>query len=157
MAVLTGLAGCQLGGVANPGPNQLAQSIRGGGADQPQGLQIYGLRNPVVAELMQKALDAENQGRYPLAMDYLKQAQVIEPQAPDILQQMAEVSIEQGRWDEAKALVEQSIDLGPRVGHLCQRNWRALAMVHHQQGDRQAAGKASARVALCVRDRPARF
>jgi len=157
LVAVTVLAGCQLGGFGQRGPNTLAQSIRGVDGDQSQGLQIYGLRNPVVSELMDKALQAEAAGRYDLAMNHLKKAQAIEPQAPDILQQMAEVSIEQGRWDQAKAYARQSIDLGPRVGHLCKRNWRALAMVHSKTGDQQASGKAAARVELCVRDRPARF
>ena len=111
----------------------------------------------MVSELMEKALQAEMAGRHHQAMQYLRKAQVIEPQAPDILQQMAEVSVEQSRWTQALTFAKQSIELGPRVGHLCKRNWRTLALAHQKMGERQEAGKAAARVALCVRDRPARF
>ena len=125
--------------------------------EQSRGLQIFGLRNPEVATLMRRALEAESRGDFQRALTVLNEAQLIEPKAPDILQQKAEVSIELGHWNRAKTYVEQSIELGPRLGHLCQRNWRALAIVLRQMEEYPKADKAAARVPLCVRDHPARF
>lgn len=147
------LVGCQ----SSRPPLTLADQIRGVGAGQAQGLQIYGLRNPIVTDLMANALVAEKNKAYQQALNYLDQALTIEPNAPDILQQRAEVKIEQGRWSEAKVDILQSIELGPRLGQLCQRNWRALALTYRQLGQYSEGGKAEARVPLCERTRPERF
>jgi len=151
------LAGCQTGGLSGTQRLTLAEQIRGVGADTDQGLQIYGLRNPIVTDLMDQALKAERQGAFHQAERLLEEALLIEPQAPDILQQLAEVKLELGQWDEAKDHAMSSIELGPRVGHLCKRNWRTVAFAHRQLGDADAAGWASARVPLCERTRPERF
>lgn len=157
MSLILWLAGCQLNPFGGVDRRTAAEKIRGVGVDDEQGLQIYGLRNPIVTELMERALVLEKRGRYGDALSALEQALVIEPEAPDILQQMAEVYIEQGFWQAAKARAQQSIELGPRLGHLCKRNWRTLAMAYENTGDRSEANKAAARVPLCERTRPERF
>lgn len=135
----------------------LAEQMRGVGTDTDQGLQIYGLRNPIVTNLMDQALEAERERSFDQAVRLLEEALIIEPKAPDILQQLAEVKLEMGQWDQAKEHALSSIELGPRVGQLCKRNWRTVAYAHQQLGDVDAAGWASARVPLCERTRPDRF
>jgi len=151
------LAGCRMGAFSGAQRLTLAEQIRGVGTDADQGLQIYGLRNPIVTDLMNQALQAERKRSFERAVRLLEEALLIEPQAPDILQQLAEVKLELGQWNQAKEHALSSIELGPRVGHLCKRNWRTMAYVHRQLGDVQAAGWASARVPLCERNRPDRF
>lgn len=151
------VSACQMGPYSDGQRLTLAEQMRGVGTDSDQGLQIYGLRNPIVTELMDQALAAEREGSFDHAVVLLEQALLIEPQAPDILQQLAEVRLEQGQWQQAKEHALASIELGPRVGHLCKRNWRTVAFVHRQLGDEQAAGWASERVPLCERNRPERF
>jgi len=153
----TVLAGCQVGPFSGTERLTLADQIRGVGTDTDEGLQIYGLRNPIVTDLMDQALKAERERSFDRAVRLLEEALVIEPQAPDILQQLAEVKLELGQWDQAKEHALSSIELGPRVGQLCKRNWRTVAFAHRQLGDADAAGWASARVPLCERTRPDRF
>jgi len=147
------LAACQVGQKRLT----LAEQIRGIDSEQEAGLQIYGLRNRIVTDLMSQALGAESRQDYTKALMLLDQALLIEPNAPDLLQQRAEVKIEQGRWMDAGEDVLRSIDLGPKLGQLCKRNWRALAMVYTNMGQRLDADKARARVPLCERTRPDRF
>ncbi len=151
------LAGCQMGAFSSTQRLTLAEQMRGVGTDTDQGLQIYGLRNPIVTDLMEQALKAERDRSFDRAVRLLEEALVIEPQAPDILQQLAEVKLELGQWDQAKDYAMSSIERGPRVGQLCKRNWRTVAFAHRQLGDADAAGWASARVPLCERTRPERF
>lgn len=158
VGVLTlALSACQTDPFSGGQRLTLAEQMRGVGIDADQGLQIYGLRNPIVTDLMDQALVAERERSFDHAARLLEQALLIEPQAPDILQQLAEVRLEQGQWRQAKEYALTSIELGPRVGHLCKRNWRTVAFAHRQLGDEQAAGWASARVPLCERNRPDRF
>ncbi len=155
--VLLALSGCQMGAFSGTQRLTLADQMRGVGIDTDQGLQIYGLRNAIVTDLMDQALEAEQARAFDEAVALLEQALLIEPQAPDILQQLAEVKLEQGQWRQAKEHALASIELGPRVGHLCKRNWRTVAFVHRKLGDEESAGWASARVPLCERNRPDRF
>ncbi len=154
MALMVVLAGCQ--GSAHKRLS-LADQIRGVGQDTNQGLQIYGLRNPIVTDLMQQALLAERSRAYQRSVELLEEALVIEPDAPDILQQLAEVRLLQGQWAEARTLALRSIELGPRLGQLCKRNHRALSVAYQQLNEDNEAAKAEARVALCERSRPERF
>lgn len=150
---MASLTACQTGG----GRLSLAEQIRGVGQSPSAGLQIYGLRNPIVTDLMRQALVAEQGADFDQAVGLLQEALVIEPDAPDILQQLAEVRVEQRRWRDAKALILTSIERGPRLGHLCQRNYRALSVVYAQLGDSSEAAKAAARVSLCERSKPEGF
>lgn len=135
----------------------LIEWVRSSDSAQPVGLQIYGLRNPVVTELVAEALRQERRGLYEQAAGLLEEALLIEPNAPDLLQHLAEVRLEQERWAEARSLISRSIELGPRLGHLCQRNYRGLSVAYQRLGQSSDAAKALARVPLCERSRPERF
>lgn len=154
MLLMVCLIGCQASASKRL---TLADQIRGVGHDSEQGLQIFGLRNPIVTDLMEQALAAERNRAYQRSAMLLNEALMIEPDAPDILQQLAEVMIEQGKWADARTLALRSLELGPKLGHLCKRNYRALSVAYEQLNDRYEADKAWARVALCERSRPERF
>jgi len=155
--LLACLSACQTTGVGGSQRLSLADQIRGVGTDQDQGLQIFGLRNPEVSDLMAQAMQAERKGALRQAVSLLDQALAIEPNAPDILQQLAEVKLEQGRWREAQQVILRSIELGPRLGHLCKRNYRALDVAYQRMGQANDAAKARARVPFCERSAPERF
>lgn len=147
------LTACQAG----LGRLTLAEQVRGVGTDTQTGLQIYGLRNPIVTDMMGKAMVAEKRRDFDQALRLLDRALVIEPNAPDILQQVAEVQLEQGRWTDAITNITKSIELGPRLGHLCKRNWRGLVVAYQNLGQWDQVGRAEARIPLCERTRPDRF
>lgn len=134
-----------------------AEQVRAPAASEARGLQVFALRNPAVAELSEAALQAENDGDLGRAAMLLERALRIEPRDPELLQQMAELRLDQGQWAQAEGLARRSFDVGPRVGELCQRNWRTIAVALERQQNPQAAGEASRRLQACQVEAPPRL
>lgn len=134
-----------------------AEQVRAPSAAEAAGLQVFALRNPAVVELSNAALQAEQVGDLSRAATLLERAIRIEPRDPDLLQQMAEVRLDQGQWDQAESHARRSFDVGPRVGEICQRNWRTIAVALDRQGDTQGAREARERLRACVVEPPNRF
>ena len=135
----------------------VAEQVRAPAAEQASGLQVYPLRNPAVAELADAAQVAENDGDLDRATILLERALRIEPRDPELLQYMAEVQLDKGAWDQAENYASRSFDVGPRVGELCQRNWRTMALARERQGRDDAARRARERLAQCQVEAPERF
>ncbi len=135
----------------------VAEEVRAPAAEQASGLQVYPLRNPAVTELADAAGAAENAGDLDRATILLERALRIEPRDPELLQYMAEVQLEKGVWDQAENYASRSFDVGPRVGELCQRNWRTIALARERQGRDDAARRARERLAQCQVEAPERF
>lgn len=127
-----------------------AEQVRAPAAAEAAGLQVFALRNPAVVELSAAALQAEQAGDLPRAATLLERAIRIEPRDPALLQQMAELRLDQGQWDQAESHARRSFDVGPRVGEICQRNWRTIAVALERQGDTQGARDARQRLQACL-------
>lgn len=134
-----------------------AEQVRAPAAAETRGLQVFPLRNPAVAELSTAALQAEQGGDLGRAATLLERALRIEPRDPELLQQMAEVRLGQGQWDQAEANARRSFDVGPRVGEICQRNWRTIALAQERQDQLDAARASRARLQACQVEPPPRF
>lgn len=134
-----------------------SEQVRAPAAAEARGLQVFALRNPAVAELSQAALQAEQANDLDRAAMLLERALRIEPRDPEVLQQMAEVRLDQGRWEQAENHARRSFDVGPRVGELCQRNWRTIALSLERRQDLQAAEAARTRVQACQVEAPPRL
>ena len=111
----------------------------------------------MVTELSEAALSAEQMGDWRRAAQLLNRALELAPQDPGLLQQRAELHLEQSQWAEALSLASQSYELGPKVGALCQRNWRTKALAHSRLSDEAAARQAQRRLDACVVRPPERF
>lgn len=135
----------------------LAEQVRAPAAEQPRGLQVYPLRNPAVTELTEAAVAAENDGDLERATMLLERALRIEPRDPELLQYMAEIQLEKADWEQAESYASRSFDVGPRVGELCQRNWRTMALARERLGRDDAARRARERLAQCQVEVPERF
>lgn len=133
------------------------ERVRAPAADEREGLQVYGLRNPAVTELSEAAAAAEEAGDVDRAAMLLERALRIEGRDPELLQQMAEVKLRQGQFEQAASFASRSYDQGPRVGEICQRNWRTLALARERLGDDSAAEIARRRLAECQVRPPERF
>lgn len=141
-----------------PVEDRAAQDLaRAPAPDETRGLQVYPLRNPAVAELTEAAHLAEEHGDMERAAMLLERALRIEGRDPELLQHMAEVKLAQGDWEQAASYASRSFDQGPRVGELCQRNWRTLALARERQGDAAAAARARQRLDACRVEPPQRF
>lgn len=119
-----------------------------------EGVQVYPLKNPAVAQLMEDATRAENAGDLDQAAVLLERALRIQPRDPELLQHMAEVQLQRSDYEQALGFAVRSFDTGPRVGEICARNWRTIGLAREQLGDRTGASEAEGRAEQCMVTRP---
>ena len=155
LAVL--VAGCATQAPAPVDERIATEEVRAPAAAETRGLQVFPLRNPAVSELSDAAVQAEQAGDLGRAATLLERAIRIEPRDPQLLQQMAEVRLDQGQWDQAESHARRSFDVGPRVGELCQRNWRTIAVARDRQADAAGARDARERLQACQVEPPPRL
>ena len=143
-----------------PAPTEnrtVAEQVRAPAAEQSRGLQVYPLRNPAVTELSDAALAAEQQGDLDQAALLLERALRIQPRDPELLQHMAEIRLERGEWEQAESFASRSFDVGPRLGELCQRNWRTIALSRERLARFDEAANARERLQACQIEPPTRL
>ena len=152
--LLVTLVGCA-GRSATPVQEQeMEQRVRAPAREDAAGIQVYPLKNPAALELAAQAADAEQQGQHDQAAVLLERALRIQPRDPELLQQMAEVQLQRGQFQQALAFATRSHDVGPRVGELCARNWRTMGLAHERLGQASASRKAEDRAERCMVVRP---
>jgi len=143
-----------------PAPTEdrsVAEQVRAPAAEQTRGLQVFPLRNPAVTELSEAALAAEQQGDLDQATLLLERALRIQPRDPELLQHMAEIRLERGEWEQAEGFAARSFDVGPRLGEICQRNWRTMALARERLMRFDEAATARERLQSCQIEPPARL
>lgn len=155
MALL--LSACATQAPAPTEDRSVAEQVRAPAGEQPAGLQVYPLRNPAVTELTEAALAAEQAGDLDQAAMLLERALRIESRDPELLQHMAEIRLARGEWEQADSYAGRSFDVGPRVGELCQRNWRTMALARERLNRFDDAHQARERLLACQIEPPARF
>lgn len=125
-----------------PDPDMLG-AIRAAGDREKSVIDVNPLRDAGISALQDAAKSDEQAGRYADAAAKLDQAIKLSPEAPDLLQDRAEVAISLKDFARAERLAHQSWSLGPRLGPLCARNWQTIVEMRLQAGD--AGGAATAR------------
>lgn len=151
------LAACAVQAPAPVDERIASEQVRAPAAAETRGLQVYPLRNPAVADLSEAARAAEQDGDLSRAAMLLERALRIEPRDPEVLQQMAEVRLDQGHWDQAESHARRAFEVGPGVGELCQRNWRTIALARERQGQMAAGADARERLQACQVEAPPRL
>jgi len=107
---------------------------------------------------LEKAAQADEQaGRYPDADAKLVQALKLAPEAPELIQDRAEVAVRQQDFPLAEKLARQSFEMGPKSGSLCARNWQTIYEMRMQANDQTQAMAARAEVGKCHIAGPNRF
>lgn len=158
LVLATGLIACAT--TQAPAPveeRSVDERVRAPAAEEARGLQIFPLRNPAVTELTEASAQAERDGDLDRAATLLERALRIEPRDPELLQNMAEIRLGQGQWDQADSYARRSFDVGPRVGELCQRNWRTMALARERLQQYDQAHDARERLAACQVEPPPRM
>lgn len=130
--------------------------IRSAGSDVDGSIQVQPLRDAAVSGLVERADAASRAGNADAAADALGEALELSGDAPDLLQELAEVEIARGNWLEAEALAVRSWYAGPKVGALCMRNWQTAAEVRRVLQDTVERDKALARKKACAVAPPVR-
>ncbi|OAB61310.1 hypothetical protein AY599_28640 [Leptolyngbya valderiana BDU 20041] len=157
LGLLALLAACATQPPAPTEDRSVAEQVRAPAAEQTRGLQVYPLRNPAVAELSDAALAAEEQGDLDQAALLLERALRIQPRDPELLQHMAEIRLERGEWEQAESFAARSFDVGPRLGEICQRNWRTIALARERLQRYDEAADARERLQGCQIEPPTRL
>lgn len=130
----------------------LVAAVRAAGEREKSVITVNGLVDPGVAALQDTAAREEQAGHFDQAAATLDQALKLSPDAPDVLQDRAEVAIRQKKFPQAEALARKSWSLGPKLGSLCARNWQTVVEVRLQARD--AAGAAAARKSVAACHKP---
>ena len=113
---------------------RMLAAVRRAGADNHSVLQIHPLRAAGVAALAAQARAAAEVGDYATAAQLFDQALAREPDAPDLLQDRAEMALAQGEWAAAGQFAASALRHGPRFGALCARGWQTLAEIAYAHG-----------------------
>lgn len=141
------LAACATTPPAPPPPppaRVMVDAIRTAGQRDRSALQVTPLRDPGVQALVDRARKAGKAGRYAQSARLLDRALAKEPDAPDLLQDRAEMAIFLHHYAHAEQLARASWSHGPRLGRLCTRNWQTvmeMRFVAHDPAGVEAAKK----------------
>jgi len=163
MLCLLMLAACagQTPPSAPPGASQtpvedrtVQEKVREPAQQQRGGVQVFPLQNPAVKELLKQADQAESVGDFDAAAVAIERALRIQPRDPELLQRMAEIQLHKKDYQQALNFASRSYDSGPRVGELCNRNWRTMSVAQEEMGDSRSARLAQARANDCNNQRP---
>ncbi|TCV91301.1 hypothetical protein EC912_11247 [Luteibacter rhizovicinus] len=162
LATVTLIAAC-----SQPAPPQatrpskpnydIVAQIRAAGEREKSTIDVAPLRDPGVQGLQQSAQSDERAGRYPDAAAKLDSALKLAPEAPEIIQDRAEVAVRMQDYPLAEKLARQSYQLGPKLGSLCARNWQTVVEMRTQADDGAAVAKARQELTKCHVAGPNRF
>ncbi len=154
VAVLVFLAGCASSTPAPVEEREVDQRVRAPARQDSEGVQVYPLQNAAVVELTESAYEAEGRGDFEQAAVLLERALRIQPRDPEILQHMAEVQVQKQDYEQALSFAVRSYDIGPRVGEICARNWRTIALARERLEDQAGSREAERRAGQCMNTRP---
>ena len=133
---------------------EVEKRVRAPARQDSEGVQVRPLQNPAVIQLTDEARRAEHAGDFDQAAVLLERALRIQPRDPEILQHMAEVQISKEEYEQALSFAVRSYDIGPRVGEICARNWRTIAVAKEYLDDPAGAREAEQRSGQCMNTRP---
>ncbi len=131
-------------------------AIRAAGAGDDSVVQVAPLRDAGVEGWLKEASGAEARRNWPAAIAAAEKALKLAPNAPDILQAIAEFEIARGGYARAEELAMKSYQLGPQVGALCAKNWQTLVETRTAMNDAVERDKAIAQVKACRKKGPMR-
>ena len=138
-----------------PDPAAAVAAIRAAGAGLDSAVQVQPLRDPAIDGFLKQAHDAEAANDPAAAAAAADRALKLAPQAPDILQYLAELDVGRGDWQAAEQHAIRSFTLGPKVGSLCARNWQTVIEARTALNDAATVAQARLRLKECrVAPRP---
>ena len=135
---------------------QIVEATRAAGRDGVE-LVVTPLVDPHVEDLRERAAKAQADGKPKKADRELLKALEITPDDPDLLQWRAELAVLRQARDEAESLAKRSIELGPKSGPLCRRNWTLLKLLREARGEAENAASAAAMLERCTIAPPVRM
>lgn len=138
-------------------PEAMVAAIRAAAGRDDSELAVQPLRDPMVEDLREAALQLESRQQYAQAAAKLDQALAIVPADPALLQERAEAAVLLRQFDQAEQLARHAFDLGGKVGPLCRRHWATVRQARLVAGDAAGAQAAQSQVDGCKVAGPNRF
>jgi tetratricopeptide (TPR) repeat protein len=135
----------------------IVAQVRAAGEREKSAIEVAPLRDPGVQGLEHAAQADERAGKYADADAKLVQALKMAPEAPELIQDRAEIAIRMQDYPLAEKLAKQSFEMGPKSGSLCARNWQTVVEMRLQAGDQNGANVARGELAKCHIAGPNRF
>jgi tetratricopeptide (TPR) repeat protein len=135
----------------------IVAQVRAAGEREKSAIEVAPLRDPGVQGLEHAAQADERAGKYTDADAKLVQALKMAPEAPELIQDRAEIAIRMQDYPLAEKLAKQSFEMGPKSGSLCARNWQTVVEMRLQAGDQNGANVARGELAKCHIAGPNRF
>ncbi|WP_300620488.1 tetratricopeptide repeat protein [Dokdonella sp.] len=123
--------------------------IRTAGDGLDSAVQVQPLRDPAIDGFLTRAHSAEAAKNFTAALEAADAALKLAPDAPDIVQYIAELEIGRGDWQRAETFAVRSYSLGPKVGSLCARNWQTVVEARTAMDDAAEVAKAKQRLKDC--------
>jgi hypothetical protein len=166
LPILSGCLACILAACSSPSPparqsvkpdRDAVAAIRAAGDGLDSSVQVHPLRDASVDGLMATARAQEAARDFDAAVASAEAALKLAPDAPDILQYLAELEVERGHWQRAEKLAIQSWTLGPKLGALCARNWQTVVEARTVFKDTRTRAQAEQRLAECRIPPPVRM
>ena len=130
-------------------PVAAVRAIRAAGEGLDSAVQVQPLRDPAIDGFLKQAHDAEGAKEFAAAIAAADHALKLAPDAPDILQYVAELETARGDWLQAEQAAMKSFNLGPKVGSLCARNWQTVVEARIALEDAATIAQARERVKAC--------
>lgn len=148
------MAGCATQAPAPIEKPDVDATVREPASEDSEGVQVYSLQNPAVKQLVAQAKAAESAGNLDQASGLIERALRIQPQDPQLLQQMAEIKLQEADYQQALNFATRSYESGSRVGEICSRNWRTISVAKDNLQDMSGSVNAAARAKQCMNTRP---
>lgn len=148
------LAGCAAQAPQPAASPDVEMTVRAPASEDSEGVQVYSLQKPAVKQLVAQAKTAESAGNLDQATGLIERALRIQPQDPQLLQQMAEIKLQEADFQQALNFAVRSYESGPRVGEICSRNWRTISVARESLADLSGSVDAEARARQCMNTRP---
>lgn len=133
------------------------KAIRAANAGEDSALQVNPLRDPAVEGFVNRARQAEQQQQLEDAHAAIAKARTLAPEAPDLMQDEAEIEFLRGNIIEAEKLAYESFRNGPQVGTLCVQNWQTIIEARRSFNDTGYLAHAQTRREQCKVKRPVRL
>ena len=130
-------------------PPAAISAIRAAGTGLDSAVQVQPLRDAAIDGFLKQAHEAEVAGNYAAAVGAANHALQLAPDAPDIVQYLAELEIGRSDWQQAEQLAMKSFNLGPKVGSLCARNWQTVVEARTALGDSATVAQAQQHLKDC--------
>lgn len=130
-------------------PAQMVATVRAVAGSGEGELAVAPLRDPMVEDLRQQAVELEKAGKYAESAAALDQALDIVPDDPAVLQERAEAALLLGDYDGAEQRARRAFELGAKVGPLCRRHWATVRAVRFAANDGAGATQARQKLDAC--------